>query len=124
MIGATSAVFETVTVGPSGDDFTGLLVIPAGLVLLGLSVVVLWRSRRLDDSLRRRYTRRTLIVSAAALVGAFIVFPIGLGYGTTHVMRKSVPDANLGASHQNVSFTTSDGLELRAGTSHRRTVLQ
>ena len=30
VVGATSALHETITVGPSGDDFTGLLVFPPG----------------------------------------------------------------------------------------------
>lgn len=37
------AVHYTTNVGPSGDDFTGLLAIPARITLLGLGVVTLWR---------------------------------------------------------------------------------
>ena len=40
------AVHYTTQVGPSGDDFTGLLCIPAGLVLLGLGLVTLWITRK------------------------------------------------------------------------------
>ena len=65
----TEAVHYTREVGPSGDDYTGLLSIPAGLVLVGLGLVTLWRSRRRDDRLlvalrpagllaRRRLRRR------------------------------------------------------------------
>jgi fermentation-respiration switch protein FrsA (DUF1100 family) len=43
---------------------------------------------------------------------AELVFPIGLGYGTTHIMRPVVPAAHLGTAYENVSFTTSDGLRL------------
>ena len=35
-IGALEAGYYTIAVGPSGDDFTGLLPIPAGLLLVGL----------------------------------------------------------------------------------------
>jgi uncharacterized protein len=113
VIGATSALHETITVGPSGDDFTGLLVLPAGLVLIGIGIVTLWRSRKLDDGRRRRYIRRTLIAVAAVVTAVWVVFPVGLGYGTTHMMRQSVPEAKLGAAYEDVSFKTSDGLELQ-----------
>ena len=42
------ALHYTRTVGPSGDDFTGLLAIAAGPILLGLGAVTLWRTRRTD----------------------------------------------------------------------------
>ena len=45
-------------VGASGDDYTGLLALPAGVVLLVLAAVTLWRSRRRDGSRARRYLRR------------------------------------------------------------------
>jgi hypothetical protein len=41
------------------------------------------------------------------------MFGIGIAYGTTHVQRQTVPAPHLGAAHENVSFTTSDGLRLR-----------
>ena len=113
VIGAASAGYETITVGPSGDDFTGLLVLPAGLALIGVGIWTLWHSRKLNDRRRRRYTRRALIAVAAAAVVGFVLFPFGFSYVITHVMRQTVPAANLGAAHENVSFTTSDGLELR-----------
>ena len=45
-------------VGPSGDDFTSLLCLPAGVLLLGLGAVTLWRTRRTEGSLWWRYPRR------------------------------------------------------------------
>ena len=113
VIGAASAGFETITVGPSGDDFTGLLALPAGLALIGVGLVTLWSSRRLDDRKPWRYTRRGLLVVAAAIVVNFVLFPLGFSYVITHVMRQTVPAPTLGADYENVSFTTSDGLELQ-----------
>ena len=113
VIGAASGGHATITVGPSGDDFTGLLVLPAGLALVGIGIATLWRSRKLSDRRRRRYTRRTLIGVAAVIVAMGVLFPLGFGYVTAHVMRQTVPAANLGAAHENVSFATSDGLELQ-----------
>src|SRR3954470_17485336 len=59
-------------VGASGDDFTGLLCLPAGVLLLGLGAATLWRTRRTEGSLWWRYTRRVLI-GIAAVVPAFMV---------------------------------------------------
>jgi uncharacterized protein len=112
VIGASSAGYETVTVGPSGDDYTGLLVIPAGFLLAGLGVMTLWRSRRLDEPLLRRYLRRFLLALAGFVVAAQVMGGVALAYVSTHVMRQYVPTANLGTAYEKVSFTTSDGLRL------------
>jgi dienelactone hydrolase len=113
VIGAASGGYGTVTVGPSGDDFTGLLVLPAGLALIGIGIATLWRSRKLNDRRGWRYTRRALISVAAAVLAYSTVGTLGFSYIITHVMRQTVPAANLGAAHENVSFRTSDGLELQ-----------
>jgi len=42
-----------------------------------------------------------------------LVFPVAFSYVITHTARAVVPDADLGAPYEQVSFTTSDGLELR-----------
>jgi uncharacterized protein len=111
-IAAGSEAFHyTRQVGASGDDFTGLLCLPAGLALLGLGVVTLWRTRRTDDHLLRRYGRRGLLGIAGAFVGLLVV-SAGIGYGTTHVGRAIVPPERLGVAHEDVTFTTADGLEL------------
>jgi len=111
-MGTAEAGYYTVKVGPSGDDYTGLLAIGAGLVLVGLGAVTLWTTRKVDDGRVRRYVRRSLTAVAALVVVAEVMFPIALGYGTTHILRPVVPAANLGAPHEDVTFTTSDGLEL------------
>jgi hypothetical protein len=72
------AVHYANQVGPSGDDFTGFLAIPAGLLLLGLGVVTL-----------------------------------GFAYVITHTARAVVPENQLGAAYEDVSFETSDGLTLK-----------
>jgi MYXO-CTERM domain-containing protein len=107
------AFYYTRELGPSGDDFTGLAAIPAGLALLGLAAVTLWRTRRTDGSLWWRYPRRGLLGAAGFVVGLLVVVPIGLGYVTTHVGRAVVPANRLGVAYEDVRFTTSDGLQLR-----------
>jgi uncharacterized protein len=109
---ASEAWYYTREVGASGDDYTGLLAIPAGLLLLAVGVVTLWRSRRLDDRLLWRYLRRALIGVAGLIVGVIVVFPLVSSYGQTHIGRAVVPDPQLGAEFEDVSFTTDDGLDL------------
>ena len=109
---ASEAWYYTREVGASGDDYTGLLAIPAGLMLLAVGVVTLWRSRRLDDRMPWRYLRRALIGVAGLIVGVIVVFPLVSSYGQTHIGRAVVPDPQLGADFEDVSFTTDDGLDL------------
>ena len=109
----TEAFHYTREVGPSGDDYTGLLAMAAGVLLLGLGAVTLWRTRRLDDRLLWRYGRRLLLAVGAALVAFFVVFPVSYMYVVTHAARAVVPPARLGAAHEDVAFTTSDGLLLK-----------
>ena len=107
------ALYYTSEVGPSGDDYTGLLSVPAGFALLGLGAVTLWRSRKTGDGLWWRYGRRGLLTVAAVLVAGVALFPVALAYVVTHTARAHVPAADLGAPYEEVSFTTSDGLELQ-----------
>jgi hypothetical protein len=112
-IGALEAGYYTAAVGPSGDDFTGLLAIPAGVLLVGLGAVTLWRSRGRDGSMLRRVIRRALLAVAGVLAAFFVAQPVLFAYAVTHIQRPYVPTNTLGVAHENVSFTTSDGLRLQ-----------
>ena len=72
-VGAGEAGYYSLQVAPSGDDYTGLLALAAGYLVL---------------------------------------FPLALSYVFAHSARAAVPSPQLGASYENVSFTTSDGLTL------------
>jgi alpha/beta superfamily hydrolase len=109
---AIEAVHYTNKVGPSGDDFTGLLCVPAGLLLLGLGAATLWQTRRTEGNRAWRYGRRLLLGVAAIVIVSMLLLPIGLAYITTHVGRAVVPANELGVAYENASFRTSDGLKL------------
>jgi MYXO-CTERM domain-containing protein len=113
LVASSEALYYTTNAGPTGDDFTGLLCIPAGLALAGLGAAILWRSRRRTDTRRARYTRRLIKSAAAAGIALLVLFPLGYSYVATHAARGYVPAAKLGADYERVSFTTSDGLELK-----------
>ena len=106
------AYYYTREVGPSGDDFTGLLAIAAGLLLIGLGAATLWRTRRTEGSRWWRYPRRVLLGVAGVVVLSAVVIPVALGYVTTHTGHAVVPPDRLGVPHEDVKFTTADGLEL------------
>jgi dienelactone hydrolase len=108
----TEAAYYATHGGMSGDDYTGLLTVPAGLVLLGVGIVTLWRSRRTDDGRLWRYVRRFLLTVAGLLVAGLVLFPISLGYVVTHTARAESPPPKLGAAYEDVAFTTRDGLRL------------
>jgi uncharacterized protein len=111
VMGAGEAGYYTREDGPSGDDFTGLLMIPAGVLLAGIGVVALWRSRK-GGSVVRRYARRVALALAFLVTLPLVMFPLAESYVVTHSARAYVPTPQLGAPHENVSFTTSDGLRL------------
>ena len=98
--------------GLSGDDYTGLLSLVAGVVLIGLGLVSLWQSRRLDDGRLWRYLRRGLLFVAGLIATAMLIFPVILGYGTTHIARSDKNTGTLDIAHVTVTLRTSDDLDL------------
>jgi uncharacterized protein len=112
IVSGLEAVHYTAKVGASGDDYTGLLALLAGLSMLGLGAVTLWTTRRTRGSRPWRYLRRLLLGVAGVAVAFSVVAPLSAGYLFTHLGRPIVPEPNIGARYERVSFTTSDGLEL------------
>jgi fermentation-respiration switch protein FrsA (DUF1100 family) len=112
VVAGTEAAYYGQAGALSGDDYTGILSILAGFLLLGAGVVMLWRTRRTDDLLWWRYLRRALILAGSVIVVAVVLFPSALAYVVTHTARAGVPAPNLGAVPENISFATSDGLRL------------
>ena len=112
VVGASEGAYHAVNGGFSDDDFTALLALLGGLLLVVMGAVVLWKTRRLDDPRRLRYLRRSLIGVAAIIIGLQLVFPVLFSYGYTHYGGTDESPADLGISHEDVSFETSDGLTL------------
>lgn len=111
-MGVGEAGYYTRENGPSGDDYTGLLAIPAGLLLIGIGLITLWKSKR-GGGLIRRYGRRALLAVGALLGVYFVVFPLAASYVFTHAARAYVPTPELGTAHEDVAITTADGLRLK-----------
>ena len=110
--GAVEAAFYGPKTGLSGDDFTGLAAVAAGSVLVLVGVMIAWRGRSREGSWARRYGRRLLLAVAWVIGAFFVLFPLSLSYGFTHVARTPTPPGNLGAPYETVSFEASDGLRL------------
>ncbi len=109
--GFAIAVVDAGSAGARGDDWTGFLLGPAGLALLGLGGRLLWRSRRPG---RHRHLRRSALAVLSALGVYVVLVPVGLAILATHRPRQPVGPAALGRAYEQVTVRTSDGLRLAA----------
>jgi uncharacterized protein len=108
------AAYYTSKVGPSGDDFSGLLALAAGVALAGFGGVHLWRTRRRHGGLMRRSARRAGLAIASVLGALLVLLPLGYAYVATHVARPPVEEIDLGSADvEDVELQTSDGLTLQ-----------
>ena len=69
VVAGTEAAYYAQAGALSGDDYTGLLSIFGGFLLLGAGALMLWRTRRTDDRLWWRYLRRALTLAGSVLSG-------------------------------------------------------
>ena len=107
--GAALAIADARAVGARGEDWTGFLLLPVGVVLVGAAAVLLWRSRKPG---RFRYLRRAGI-AVLAVVGAYwLVTPVAVAILATHRPRAAVESVDLGRPYEQVTVKTSDGLGL------------
>ncbi len=106
--GAAEAGYYALEIGPARDDYTGLLSIPAGVLLVGVGAVTLWRTRRRDDGRLRRFARRALLL-ILAVPGAYQFIALASSYVMSHSARAVVPEAALGTDYENVVFPAADG---------------
>ena len=107
--GAGLAVRDAQTTGARGEDWSGFLLGPVGLILLGLAVALVWRSRKPG---RLRWLRRTGL-AALTVVGAYLlVVPVAMAILATHRPRADVTPADLGRQYEAVTVRAADGLRL------------
>ena len=111
MVGSEAAYF-TATGHASGDDWTGLLALVAGVAMLVIGARDLWRSRRRGGSAIRRNGRRLAVLAGSVVVAWLVLFQFALGYGTTHIASPEVPEVDLGRPFQDVTVPGADGVEL------------
>jgi uncharacterized protein len=109
--GAALAIADARTVGARGEDWTGFLLLPVGLLLCTYAFLLLWRSRKPG---RLRYLRRAGIALAVVLAMYWLVVPVAIGILATHRPRAAVEPADLGRPYEEVTIRTADGLELAA----------
>jgi hypothetical protein len=109
LVGAGIALSHALSRGPSGDDWTGFLLVPAGVALSLLGARLLWRSRKRGG---RRYLRRFLIALGALVAAYVVLLPLAIAIVATHRPRVEVEPADLGRPYEEVALRTSDGLEL------------
>jgi uncharacterized protein len=109
--GTALAVLDARGVGARGEDWTGLLLFPFGVLLIGSAAAVLWRSRKAG---RLRYLRRAGITFAAVLVAYSLVVPVVIAILATHRPRADVAPAELGRPYEELTIRTNDGLDLAA----------
>ena len=109
LVGAGLAVAGARVDGVGGDEWTGLLLLPAGAALVAVGVLLLWRSRRPG---RFRYVRRGLLAVAGAIAALWVVVPVAVALFATHRPREDVEPVALGRAHEEVTVRTEDGLDL------------
>ena len=109
--GAALAVADARAVGAEGEDWTGFLLCPFGVLLVGSAITLLWRSRKAG---RLRYLRRAGITVAAMLAAYWLVVPVAIAILATHRPRADVAPADLGRAYEELTIRTSDGLDLAA----------
>ena len=107
--GAVLAVSDARAVGARGEDWTGFLLFPVGLVLIVLAAVRLWRSRKPG---RLRWLRRGALGFVTVVLAYWFVVPVAMAILSTHRPRAAVEQVSLGRLYEQVTLRTSDGLQL------------
>jgi hypothetical protein len=100
--------------GLADRSFTAVTAALAGMALVVLGVVTLWRARHMDGSRARRIARVVATGLAALALAILVALPLGLALVATHRARSPVVAADLGRPYRDVALTASDGLRLRA----------
>ena len=98
--------------GAAGSDYTGVLAVAAGAVLVVLGLALPFVHRGEGAATRgRRWGYRVVTVVAGFLIVYAFVYPVSVAIVVTHRHREPIGDPP-SAAYQPVTFTASDGLEL------------
>jgi len=107
---AALAIADARAVGARGEDWTGFVLLPTGVVLLGLAIALLWRSRKPG---RLRHLRRGAIALGTVLSAYWLLAPLAIAILATHRPRAEVASIDLGRRpYEEVTIRTADGLDL------------
>ena len=99
-------------VGAAASDYTGVLALAAGVVLVLLGLVTPFLRRGEGAATRgRRWAYRAVAVLGGFLVLYAFVYPVSVAIVVTHKYREPIGNPP-SAAYQPVTFTASDGLEL------------
>ena len=110
--GAMHVMHVAVSGGVSGSDATGVVAAAFAVVLLGMSALLPFLHRGERRATRRRtWTVRVIVTATVAGVATFVLLPVGVGIGQTHLYRSPVGDPP-DRRFESVTFTSADGLEL------------
>ncbi|HEU4449493.1 MAG TPA: alpha/beta fold hydrolase [Gaiellaceae bacterium] len=113
LVGGALHVGHLFVDSPSGSDFTGLLLVPAGLVFVGVGAHALRRGPK-PASARRRWLKRAGELVVAILVAFYVVLPVGVAMYVTHKPKVPVAADDLRIPHENLTLTAADGVRLGA----------
>jgi len=97
---------EVVRNGFAPAEVTGLLLIPAGVVLIIIGAL---SSMRFVPHWRYRPLVALGVVASLLYIG----FPLFAAVYATHVPRRDVAEGNMGAPYEDVAFQTGDGETIR-----------
>ena len=98
--------------GAGASDYTGVLVLAAGIVLVLVGAAIPFLHRGEGARTRgRRWAHRLVAVVAGFVVLYAFVYPASVAIVVTHKQREPVGDPP-SAAYQPVTFAASDGLEL------------
>jgi dienelactone hydrolase len=97
--------------GISGSDVSGLLLFPAGVALIAISVWLPWRERgRWASTRTRRMINRVAAGALGVAAALFVVMPIGTALWTTQKPPGAI--GKFGIPHRDVAFAAVDGIQL------------
>ena len=104
-------VFHIATNELAASDLTGVAATAAGVVLLGLAVLIPFRHRGEGSATRgRRWTTRLVAVVGSVVIAFMFLIPVGVGIAWTHKYRERIGVPPPGFDP--VTFPAADGLRL------------